>query len=85
MNPTEIQVLIFFGVLIWINMFVARKVKRKDSQYNDTDTEIIQELHRGLEKMASRIESLETILLDQGEHYRQTPPPVPDHENEEVR
>lgn len=81
MSPTIIELLIVFGALFWIYKLVTLKVKRKDSQYNDEDTEIIQELHRGMEKMASRIESLETILLGQGEHYRRMPPPVPDHEH----
>ena len=81
MNPSIIELLIVFGVLFWIYKLVTLKVKRKDSQYNDEDTEIIQELHRGMEKMGSRIESLETILLDQGEHYRRTPPAMPNHQH----
>ena len=80
MNPGLIEVLIVFGVLYWVYKLATIKVHKKDHQYNEEDTEIIQELHRGMEKMAARIESLETILLDQGEHYRRMPPPVPDRE-----
>jgi len=69
-----------FGALYWIYAMANMGVKRKDRAYNSEDTEIIQDLHRGMEKMAKRIESLETILLDQNEKYKHTPPPMPRHE-----
>lgn len=72
--------IILFGAMYWIYAMARIKVNRSNDDYNDADTATIQELHRGLEKMAARIESLETILLDRNEHYRQTPPPPPRHE-----
>ncbi len=85
MNLSIIELLILFGILYWIYDMVKLGMKKRDRKYNEADTEIIQELHRGMEKMATRIESLETILLDQGEHYRRMPPPMPSHDHEEVR
>tara|TARA_R110001592_G_scaffold185506_1_gene429554 strand:+ start:1328 stop:1585 length:258 start_codon:yes stop_codon:yes gene_type:complete len=81
MNPTWIELLIIGAVLFGIFRLLSRRVDRKDRQYNHEDTETIQHLHRGMEKMAARIESLETILLDQGEHYRRTPPPIPNYQH----
>jgi len=73
--------LVVFGSMYWVYLMAHMGVKKSNHKYNEEDTEIIQEMHRGMEKMAGRIESLETILLDQGEHFRRTPPPVPDHEH----
>ena len=44
---------------------MARKVENRDeTDYGDDDTRTIQEIHRGLQRMEDRIESLETILMD---------------------
>lgn len=72
--------ILIFGCLAWIFAMFQFDVKRKDRAYNQEDTELIQELHRGLERMAARIEALETILLDQNERFRKTPPPIPRRE-----
>ena len=77
--------LFVIGIMIlsmsWIYAMAKLKVTGRDRRYNEEETEIIQELHRGLEKMGKRIEALETILLDQNERFRQTPPPVPPRES----
>ena len=44
---------------------LAKKVQHRDeTDYGDDDTRTIQEIHRGLQRMEDRIESLETILMD---------------------
>ncbi len=78
-NGYVFTLILIFGSLYWLYVMGRNGVCRKDQRYNAEDTEIIQELHRGMERMGQRIESLETILLDQGEHYRKSPPPMPDH------
>lgn len=78
---TQLFVLcIIFGSMFWIYAMARTGVRKQDHRYNERETEIIQELHRGLEKMGKRIEALETILMDQSERFRQTPPPVPPRE-----
>lgn len=75
---TQLFVLcIIFGSMYWIYAMARTGVRKQDHRYNQEETEIIQELHRGLERMGARIEALETLLLDQNEKYRRTPPPVP--------
>ena len=80
MSGQLFALILIFGCMYWIYAMANMGVKRKDRAYNQEDTETIQELHRGLEKMGRRIEALETILLDQNETYRKTPPPMPRHE-----
>ena len=80
MSGQVFALLLIFGCLFWIYAMARIGVNKKDRAYNQEDTETIQELHRGLERMAKRIEALETILLDRNERFRETPPPVPRHE-----
>jgi phage shock protein B len=80
MSGLSFTLILIFGVLIWIYAMARMGVRRSDRACNQEDTETIQELHRGLQKMARRVESLETILLDQNELYRRTPPPMPRRE-----
>ena len=77
MSGQVFALIVIFGGMYWIYAMANMGVKRKDRAYNSEDTETIQELHRAMEKMAKRIESLETLLLDQNENYRRTPPPMP--------
>jgi len=79
-NGYLFTLVLIFGSMYWIYAMGRKGVCRRDQHYNEADTQVIQELHRGLERMGQRIEALETILLDQGEHYRRTPPPVPEHD-----
>ncbi len=44
---------------------LAIKVRRRDARgYGSEDTRLTQEIHRDLNRMQDRIESLETILMD---------------------
>ena len=79
-NGQLFALILIFGCMYWVYAMVKIGVNKKDRAYNQEDTETIQELHRGLEKMGKRIESLETILLDQNDRYRRTPPPMPREE-----
>ena len=81
MNGQVLALCVVFGTLFWLYAMARLKVVGKDRRYNEEETEIIQELHRGLEKMGARIEALETLLLDQNERFRQTPPPMPPRES----
>lgn len=80
MNGQLFVLLIIFGSMYWIYTMARIGVCRRDRHYNADDTQIIQELHRGMERMGKRMEALETILMDQNEAFRRTPPPVPRHE-----
>lgn len=77
MSGQLFTLILIFGSMYWIYALARTGVKRKDRAYNQEDTETIQELHRGLEQMARRIEALETILLDRHDGFRHTPPPMP--------
>ena len=79
-NGYVFTLILIFGSMYWIYAMGRKGVCRRDQHYNAEDTELIQELHRGMERMGKRIESLETILMDRSEAYRQTPPPMPRHE-----
>ncbi len=80
MNGELFVLLIIFGAMTWIYALARLKVNKNNVAYNKEDTATIQDLHRGLEMMVKRVESLETILMDQNERFRQTPPPMPRHE-----
>lgn len=71
------NVYLFTLCLIGLVMFFVYKmahigVSRSDAAYNPDETELIQEIHRGLTKMEERIDSLETILTERAE--RENPP-----------
>jgi phage shock protein B len=50
--------------IAWAAAFAARRLKGKEKQLDVEETQIVQEVYRGLANMEKRIESLETILLD---------------------
>jgi len=52
------------GTLIAILRIFKGGATRKGSALDAADTELIQEIHRGLVRMEERVEALETILLD---------------------
>jgi phage shock protein B len=63
MGLFEFLVLCLIGCVIYLAL--EKKVKHRDkTDYGDDDTRTIQEIHRGLQRMEDRIESLETILMD---------------------
>lgn len=74
MLPEYILTLGIISIVIGLPVlcvFVLKLNKQKDernrSQGSDLDkeeTEILNDLHRGLERMEKRIEALETILMD---------------------
>lgn len=81
MNGYIFTLFIVFGTMFWISSMARTRVAGMDRRYNEEETEIVQELHRGLERMGARIDALETILLDQAEYRRTSPPPVPPRES----
>lgn len=40
-------------------------LNKRDRDYNHDDTRTMQEIHRGLQRMERRIESLETLMMDE--------------------
>lgn len=70
----HLAVLLIFGtglvaVLGWI-LLGALKILRgqpadRKNQWNGNETRIIQEIHHGLQRMEKRVETLETLMLDQ--------------------
>lgn len=51
-----------------VSRIVAMKVKKKESRgYGEEDTRLIQEIHRGLQRMDQRVDALETLLMDRRE------------------
>jgi hypothetical protein len=64
-------VLCLVGMILAFGYRFARLgIQRKDLQYNEEETELIQELNRSLVKMEQRIEALETLLVEQGDTKR---------------
>ena len=44
---------------------MAHRVRARDARgTGSSDTELIQEIHRGLQRMEDRVEALETIIID---------------------
>jgi len=74
MNVAILSILLIFGIPVvailgWV-FLEALKILRgnggKETPAMRTDeTRLIQEIHRGLQDMARRVEALETILFDQ--------------------
>jgi phage shock protein B len=70
MESAVLAVLLIFGfpLLVVAGFFTiwALKIVKggKDQQRQDEEARLIQELHHGLNRMESRIEALETLLLD---------------------
>jgi len=50
---------------VWL--MASDRVRRTDKRYSQEDAELMQELHRGLQRMEQRIEALETLLLERTE------------------
>lgn len=47
-----------------ISNVAASKVKKGDADYAAEDTQMMQEIYRGLQRMEERIEALETLIMD---------------------
>ncbi len=71
MNGGEIIAIIAVGLPIICGTFIAvlfilkGKPSKKDRIMGGEETLLIQEMHRGLTSLEDRIESLETLILDQ--------------------
>lgn len=62
----------FLLALCGMGMFFAYKmasngVKRRDEEYNASDTELIQTMNRSLQRMEQRIETLEALLMEKAD------------------
>jgi phage shock protein B len=62
MEPFIFTLALVFMILVFTGIMTT--VNRRDKRYKQDDTELIQELHQGLQRMAQRVETLETLLLD---------------------
>ncbi len=86
MTSPFIFVLSLVGMIMGFIYLMSRSgIKHIEKKYPEEDTQIIQEINRGLMRMEERIESLETLVSEQVEHPRaktfdevnqETPPPL---------
>jgi phage shock protein B len=60
-----IGMLVALGVLIIIGIKVWRGPKSSSGMANADEARMIQEIYHGLARMEQRVETLETLLLDQ--------------------
>lgn len=71
-----IFVLIFTGIVLAFVLQMTRLgVKRQDANYNEDETELLQELNKGIQRMEQRVEALETILMDKIQDVENKPKP----------
>ena len=68
-------ILLALGILGGVAVAIVRLIKgpqgKKAAQADEDDARLIQEMHQNLTRMASRIDALETILLErQGKEPR---------------
>lgn len=52
------------GTILKLNKQMNENNQTKSSQLDKEETELLNDLHRGLERMEKRIEALETILME---------------------
>lgn len=50
-------------------VMVTKVQAKEENRYGNDDTLMIQEIHRGLQRMEERVEALETLLMDRVRHY----------------
>lgn len=62
---TAVMILATIGFIVIMIIRVAKGPVRKRERHDADETRIIQEIHHGLTKMNSRVEALETLVLDQ--------------------
>ena len=63
---TAVMILATIGFIVIMIIRVAKgSPVRKRERHDADETRIIQEIHHGLTKMNSRVEALETLVLDQ--------------------
>ncbi len=57
--------IVLIGVIVLIGMKIARSGRDPEFVERERqDTLLIQEIHKGLERLDDRVEALETLLLD---------------------
>lgn len=83
LSTLAIRMLLFAGCAALLYVLVKRAAGGHARGCNREETEIIQQLHRDLDRMSRRVEALETILMERSEAWRTTPPPVPRNEHAE--
>ncbi len=57
-------------ILGFIYKMAKMGINRRDENYSNDETELIQELNRSLVRMEQRIEALETLLVENAEKKR---------------
>lgn len=63
---TAVMILASIGFTIYFVLSAFKGGRSKRSKQSDVDeTRLIQEVHHGLMKMQKRVESLETLMLDE--------------------
>ena len=50
-------------------VMVTKVQAKEENRYGNDDTLMIQEIHRGLQRMEERVEALETLLMDRVQRY----------------
>jgi len=72
--PPTIFAIVFFLVLLFVGLAVLKSMggrrKTEKKGLDVEETQIVQEVYRGLFEMEKRVEALETILLDKAGIHR---------------
>lgn len=69
---TAVMILTTIGIMIILIIKAARGDRPRRSKGDDADeTKLIQEIYHGMSKMAERVETLETLLLDEDRAKRE--------------
>jgi phage shock protein B len=61
---TFVMIVASIGATVYFVAGVFKGGKKKSRQSDSDETRLIQEVHHGLMKMQKRVESLETLMLD---------------------
>lgn len=62
-----VMLLLVLGAVAVSFVYVLRGRKYRQNRHAEAqETQLIQEIHRGLARMEERVEALETLMLDQG-------------------
>lgn len=59
------------GTIFVVIKLIRDGLSRKDQDVLSEETRMIQDIYRGMEKMETRVETLETILLDRNHRKEQ--------------
>ncbi len=53
------------GIILFSIKIIKEGFSNKDRQHQTMETKMVQDIYQGLGKMETRVESLETLLMDQ--------------------